>query len=255
MRIIFVTVGALAVCFVLFLTTKMWGRARHFPEYQHAFFAAEASKLPLIFEGTKGLSPTETKELLDGDQNLYLEVAFTQDQVLVLPFKKFERAVRYYNLSDVKSDVLDVDQLAPFLKKDRKFILNLMENTRAEHEVFVENMQKMGLDKSQNFLVMSDYEAPLKALKEIAPAYVFGSSKPEILRIVAMQSMYLLEAVTLRADAIVQPLELRNREFFNEEILKEMKRRSVKIIVGPVSPSEVPRAQQLNPFGIIVSRH
>lgn len=255
MRIIIVTVGTLAICFVLFLTTKMWGRARHFPEYQHAFFATEASKLPLIFEGTQALSPAEIESLLAGSDNLYLEVAFTQDQILVLPLKKFERDVRYYALADIKEDVLDADQLAPYLQKDRKFILNLMENTRAEHEVFVENMKRMGLEKSQNFLVMSDYEAPLKALKEIEPAYVYGSSKPEILRIVAMQSMYLLEAVTLRADAIIQPLELRNREFFSEDVLKEMKRRSVKIIVGPVSPSEVPRAQKLNPFGIIVSRH
>lgn len=253
MRILLVTAGTLIVCFIALLTTKMWGRSRHFPEYQHAFFTAEASKLPVLFQDTVGLSRSEAEALLGGNENLYLEVAFTQDQILVLPLKKFERAVRYYNLADIKNDVLDVDQLAPYLKKDRKFILKLMENTRAEHEVFVENMKKMGLEKSQNFLVMSDYEAPLKALKEIEPAYVYGSSKPEVLRIVAMQSMYILEAVTLRADALVQPLELRNKEFFNEELLNEMKRRFVKIIVGPVNTAEVSRAQQLNPFGIIIS--
>lgn len=236
------------------LTTKMWGRSRQFPEFQHAFFTAGATKLPLIFQDTAGLTRTEVETLLGGTDNLYLEVAFTQDQILVLPLKKFERAVRYYNLAEIQNDVLDVTKLAPYLNKDRKFILKLMENTRAEHEVFVENMQKMGLEKSQNFLVMSDYEAPLKALKEIEPAYVYGSTKPEILRIVAMQSMYLLEAVTIRADALVQPLELRNQKFFNEEILNEMKRRFVKIIVGPIGASEVPQAQQLNPFGIIVSR-
>ncbi|MCC2678923.1 MAG: hypothetical protein K0R29_1499 [Pseudobdellovibrio sp.] len=248
------TAATLMVCFMAMLTTKMWGRSRHFTEYQHAFFSAEAAKLPVIFQDTTGLSRADAEALLNGNDNLYLEVAFTQDQILVLPLKKFDRAVRYYNLADVKNDVLDVDQLAPFLKKDRKFILKLMENTRAEHEVFVENMQKMGLEKSQNFLVMSDYEAPLKALKELAPAYVYGSTKPEVLKIVAMQSMYLLEAVSFRADALVQPLELRNQEFFNQEILSEMKRRFVKIIVGPVGASEVPRAQQLNPFGIIISR-
>jgi len=249
-----VTAATLLICFMAFLTTKMWGRSRHFTEYQHSFFSAEASKLPVMFQDTTGLSRVDAEALLNGNDNLYLEVAFTQDQVLVLPLKKFERDVRYYSLTEVKNDVLDVDQLAPFLKKDRKFILKLMENTRAEHEVFVENMKKMGLEKSQNFLVMSDYEAPLKALKEIEPAYVYGSTKPEILKIVAMQSMYLLEAVTLRADALVQPLELRKQEFFNQEILNEMKRRFVKIIVGPVGASEVPRAQQLNPFGIIISR-
>lgn len=254
MRIILVTAGTLLICFMGLLTTKRWGMSRHFPEYQHAFFSVENAKTPVEFQDATGLSRAEMESLLAGSDNLYLEVAFTQDQVLVLPIKKFERAVRYYNLADIKADVFDVDELAPFLKKDRKVILKLMENTRAEHEVFVENLKKMGMEKAQNFLVMSDYEAPLKSLKEIEPAYVYGSSKPEVLKIVAMQSMYILEAVTLRADALVQPLELRNQEFFNDEILNEMKRRFVKIIVGPISSSEVPRAQQKNPFGIIISR-
>lgn len=254
MRIILVSVGTLVVFTMLLLTTKFWGQSRMYTEYQHPFFAADAAQLPLTFQDTTGLSRADVEALLAGNENLYLEVAFTQDEVLVLPLKKFDRAVRYYNLADIKADVLDIDALGPSLQKDRRFILKLMENTRAEHEVFVENLKKAGLEKSKNFLVMSDYEAPLKALKELEPAYVYGSTKPEILRIVAMQSMYILEAATLRADAIVQPLQLRNQDFFNEAILKEMKRRFVKIIVGPVSTSEVPRAQQLNPFGIIITR-
>jgi hypothetical protein len=254
MRIIVVTAGTLLVCFLGLMVTKYWGKARQFPEYQHPFFA-EAAKAPIMFKEAVGLTPEEINTLLKSSENLFLEVAFTQDQVLVLPLQKFEKEIRYFSLADVKDKVLDITQLAPFLKTDRRVIFKLMENTRAEHEVFVENLKKVGMDDSKNFLVMSDYEAPLKSLKELAPAYIYGSTKPEILRIVAMQSMHILEAVNFRADVIVHPLLLRNQEFYNEELLNEMKRRHVKIIVGPISPSEMDRAQHLNPFGIIISSH
>jgi hypothetical protein len=102
---------------------------------------------------------------------------------------------------------------------------------------------------------MSDYEAPLRSLKEIEPAFVYGSTTPEILRIVAMQSMHIIEAVSFRADAIVHPLEIRNQEFYNDELVNEMKRRHVKIIVGPINPSEMDRARKIDPYGIIISSH
>ena len=253
MRILVVTVGILIVGFFGMIVTKQWGRAQVYPEYKHAFFNSENLQLPLTFKSTVGLTREKTEELLLGTDNLYLEVAFTQDQIMVLPFEKLERQIRYYNLADIKDKVMDIDQLAPYLKANRRLILKLKENTRAEHEVFVENLKKAGMEKAQNFIVVSDYEAPLKALKELAPEYLFGSTRPEILKIVAMQSMNILEAATIRADALIQPLEIRNQDFYSEEIVNEMKRRHIKIIVGPISASEVPRARQINPFGIILS--
>jgi hypothetical protein len=253
MRIIIVTIGTLIVCFGALMATKFWGQARQFPEYQHPFFAQATS--PLIFKEVAGLPRSEVEAVLKSDANLFLELAFTEDQIMVLPLEKLEKEVRHYNLSEIKEKVLDVEQLAPYLKANRRVIMKLMENTRAEHEVFVENLKKIGMQDAKNFLVMSDYEAPLRSLKEIAPEYVYGSTKPEILRIVAMQSMHILEAVSIRADALVQPLEIRNQDFYNNELVNEMKRRHVKIIVGPVSSSEMSRALQINPFGIIVGSH
>ena len=109
------------------------------------------------------------------------------------------------------------------------------------------------MEKGENFIITSSFEAPLKALKEIAPALVYGSTQPEILKIVAMQSMYLLEATTLRADVIIHPLKIRNQHFFNEEIMTEMTRRHKKIIVGPLYEGELAEALLLKPYGVIVN--
>jgi hypothetical protein len=253
MRIIFVSVGTLFVLFLGMMSTKYWGQARQFNEYKHPFFGA--TETPVIFKEVAGLPRSEAEALLKSSENLFLEVALTQDQILVLPLEKFDKELRHYLLADIKDKVLSADQLAGYLKKDRRLIIKLMENTRAEHEVFDENLKKMGMEKAQNFLVMSDYEAPLRSLKEIEPAFVYGSTTPEILRIVAMQSMHIIEAVSFRADAIVHPLEIRNQEFYNDELVNEMKRRHVKIIVGPINPSEMDRARKIDPYGIIISSH
>lgn len=257
MKIIAISLGT--VFFVLFaiMTTKFWGQSQFYYEYKHPFLntqitgSSASEQQSLIFYNPV---PQNTLDTLNGKENLYLEVAFTRDHEFVLPLEKFKQAVRYYSYEEISSKVIKMVDLAPLLKAPRKVIFNLLENTRAEHEVFMEFMKKMGLEKGENFLVRSEYEAPIKALKELAPALLYGTTKPEILKIVAMQSMYLIEAVTLRADVLVHPLKIRNQNFYNEGIVEEMQRRHKKIIVGPVTPNELAEAQQLKPFGIILNQ-
>jgi hypothetical protein len=254
MRIILVTIGVLFVCFIGLLTTKYWGLSQVYPVYQHAFFEPSSDGSVILFTDTTGYSRDEVLNVLAGAENLFLNVAFTSDHILVLPIQKLEKNVRNFSYADLKEKSFGIEELAPYIKQNRRIIFNLLENTRAEHEVFVENLKKIGYDKATNFLVMSDYEAPIKALKELAPTYVYGTTRPEILKIVAMKSMNILEAVSLRADALVQPLKLRNKDFYDDEVFKEMRRRHKIVIVGPISSVQRSEAEALKPFGIILSR-
>ena len=45
-----------------------------------------------------------------------------------------------------------------------------------------------------------------KSLKDVAPSFLFGLTQPEILKITAMRSMGLFEAIILRSDAIIYSL-------------------------------------------------
>lgn len=248
-KIFAVTFFALLISFVCFLTIKYWGQSLAYTEYKHPML--EQEEKPILFSKP---SFEHLDQALAGTENLYLDISVTFDQKLVIPRRKWqstERPVRLLDYEEVKNDVILLADVSEQLKS-RKLIFNLIENAHAVHEVFMHNLKQMGLEKGDNFIVTSPYEAPMKALKEIAPALVYATTQPEILKIVAMQSMYLIEAVSFRADVILQPLKIRQHDFFNEELLAEMKRRKKKILVGPIEPDQIQSALQLEPLGIII---
>lgn len=254
MRILFVTIGVLIFCALGYNLVRLWGRAQSYTAYEHQLLQSDLSSGPLRFinpdfqllRDFPGSLPTE---------NLYLKVTTTRDQKIVIPLREWsrrEKPLRLSELAEVRSDVLVLSEHVETLRS-RKVILNIFENTQAIHEIFLYNLEQMGLAKGENLIITSPYEAPLKALKNIAPALLYGSTQPEILKIVAMRSMGFLEAVTLRADVIIHPLKLRQEDFFSADLLAELQRRHKKIIVGPITSADVDRALAIQPFGVIVN--
>lgn len=250
MRIIVVTAVTLFFGFMSFWAVKYWGLSQTFTEYRHPMLQTE--QIPVEF-----VRPTFAN--LDRDiasaPNLFLDLSVTFDQKLVIPRRTWastEKPIRLHNYDEIKSDLILLTDVAEKLK-GKKLILNIIENAAAVHENFMAGMKELGLEKGENFIVTSPYEAPLKALKEIAPALVYGTTQPEILKIMAMQSMHLLEAANLRADVIIHPLKIRGHDFFTGELVAEIKRRHRKMIIGPVNPEELDAARKLEPMGIILT--
>ena len=255
MRLILVTTGSLIVCFIIFWTIKFWGRSQIYANYQHPLFAySKVIQGPVFFEKP---APEMVEKLLDTESNLYLDTATTEDGKLVVAKKKWDskmKPIRYSNYENIKSDVILLIDVKEKLKK-RKLIFNISENAQAGHIIFIEELKKMGLDKGENLIVTSPYEAMAKALKEEAPALLFASTQPEILKITAMKSMHLIEALQLRADIVIHPIFIKNETFFDSELMNEIKRRHKRFIVGPVSSAaEIESAKALNPWGVLVSR-
>ena len=251
MRLIGVTLATLFVVFISFLTVKYWGKSQIYVEYKHPFYSVANSNEPLIFVKPKF---ENLKAEIEGANNLYLDVSVTLDQILVTPLEKFEKPIRYSNFEEIKDKVISIGQIAPHMKGERKFILNLIENAHAMHEILMVNFRKYRLEDGKSFLIVGEYEAPIKALKEIAPALLYGSTKPEILKLLAMESMGLVEAITLRADAVIHPLLIRNQPFFSEALVQEINHRHKKIIVGVIPETELEQAKALKPFAIVVAQ-
>lgn len=250
MRLIVVTLLTLFISLVCFLTIKFWGQSLTYTEYKHPMLQPEQTPVEFYKPSFAALDSE-----IAGDHNLYLDLSVTFDQKLVIPRRVWlstEKPLRLFKYDEVKEDVILFSEVAPKLK-NKKLILNIIENAQAVHETFVHEMKQVGFEKGENFIVLSPYEAPAKALKEIAPAFVYGATQPEILKIVAMQSMYLLEAVSLRADVVIHPLKIRGHEFFNEALRDELKKRYKRMIIGPVDSEESAAARQLEPLGIIIS--
>jgi hypothetical protein len=250
MRILIVSLASLFVTFVSFLIVKLWGQSQVYYEYQHPFFTEKV--LPVEFYKP---SYEKLEQYLKNDSNIFLDVAVTLDQKLVSPKKAWVKSLKplqYQNYSDIKNDVFLISDYKDYLK-NKKIIFNISENAQAVHDIFFECMRQIGFEKGENFIVASPYEAPIKALKELAPALLYGSTQPEILKIVAMGSMHLYEAVNIRSDVIIHTLKLKNQDFFSDDLLKEIERRHKRIIIGPMNEAEKDEAAKFKPYGLIIN--
>lgn len=254
MRIILTTIGSLLVSLIIFWTIKFWGRSHTYTEYNHPLYAA-ASKTPgpIIF-----IKPSfqNLEAALQKEPNLYLNVLSTEDGRLVFPKKEWDaklKPLRYAKYDDVKNDVILVSDLKDILPQ-KKIIFNMLENAQAGHIIFYDEIKKANLEKGDNFIATSPYEAMAASLKDIAPALLFGSTQPEILKITAMRSMGLLEALNLRADVVIYPLFIRNQKFWDQELIQELAHRHKRFIIGPIDEKDRPEAEALNPFGIIINQ-
>lgn len=249
MRVLFVTIGSFFVFAIAFTIVKLWGQSQVFPEYRHLMYSISTQPIEFIKPKYENLEKDFNEK-----EFLFLDIVVTGDQKLIVPkraWKQEEKPIRYSKLEEIKKDVLVLEDYKDILKK-KKFIFNIIENSAAVHENFVHNMKELGLEKGENYIVFSPYEAPIKSLKELAPAYLYGTTQPEILKILAMNSMYLIEAANIRADFIIHPLQIRKQKFFVESLLQEFKRRNKKIIVGPISAAEKEEAVKLNPYGLVI---
>ncbi|MFN3696081.1 MAG: hypothetical protein ACK4VO_01465 [Pseudobdellovibrio sp.] len=249
MRLIVVTAGTLFISFVVFMTVKMWGRSQTFIDYNRAFYKTEST--PLLFKVASSKQEEFAKQLQEFD-NLYLNVATTLDQRLILVKTNLAAQASYRSKSydQVATEVIELVKFKDELQ-NKKLIFNMTENAIAGHEIFIGELQKLGLDKSENIVVTSPYDVMAKSVKELRPTLLYATSQPEILRIKAMESMNLIEAVSFRADILIHPRTYYKQIFFTDDLLTELKRRHVRIIVGPDSQEELEKAKSLNPFALI----
>jgi hypothetical protein len=246
MRLFFSVFISLFVSSVFFFTIKFWGQSQRYIDYNHAFYANVQT--PLIFEKS---SEKTLVENLQSNKNLYLDIAITLDQQIVLPLQSENTKFRTANFSEIKQTAVLMSDYATQLK-GRRFILNLIENPIAGPDILLAELKKMGFDKENNFVFTSPYDAQMKDLKEKAPAYLFGTTNPEILRIKSMESVYLMEASVFRSDIVIHPINFYHEAFFTETLLKDLKRRFKRFIVGPIQTEQIEEAKKLNPLGIII---
>lgn len=259
MRILITTIAVLFVAFISFWIIKFWERSQVYIEYKHPLFEKVQASIEFIEPRLEQIKETIEKSSANGEnsvQGLYLNVTITADQKLVIPTQVWsaqDKAIRYSQYEEIKSKVLLVSDYKEILKT-KKIIFNIIDNAQAVHEIFLFNMKEIGFEHGNNYIVTSQYEAPIKSLKDIAPALIFGSTQPEILKIVAMDSMHLIEAATIRADVIIHPIFIKNQLFFTPELISEFQRRHKKIVVGPLEENQKAQALALSPYGIILKK-
>jgi hypothetical protein len=260
MRLIISTIIALVVSFVFFIIIKLWGASQAYIAYSHPLF--ENATTPITF---KIATPATLKNDLESANQIYLNVAVTQDQKLMIVDPQYEALKRqsmkmpYRYNSKTYEDQISSDSQSPLLVenykdqlKNKKIIFNMQDNPLQSTPVFIKTMADIGLEDGHNFIFISAYDPPAKDLKTLKPTYLFGSTDPEILKIKALESMYLVEVANYRADIVVHPMTYYKQPFYTETLLANLKHRHKKFIIGPLQDGEMAAAMALNPFGVII---
>lgn len=247
MRLVLATIIAFILSTIIFFIVKFWGLSQQSTVYKHP--ALENLKKAENIYQFKILTPANAHELT-GHKAIYLNITFTLDEVwIVAPSESFQ--ARNKKWDDIKEATLKLNDITDQLK-DKLIIFNLIENPAAFEKSFIDYLEKINLNKTENFIFSSPYETPLKTIKEIKPTYLLGTSKPEILKLKAMESLFLLEAATLRADIVIHPLTYYKQPFFTADLITEIKRRHKDFIIGPVNSSEISAALTLKPLALII---
>ncbi len=268
MRLLIATLIALSVSFTFFIMVKIWARSQPYGEYNHPFFTSshgsttQSPTESLVF---KILTPQNLSEGLKTEKNIYLNIAITSDLKLIIldkdyeAQKQFDKKVTAKLHSRLFADIADGTTNSAVLVenykeqlKDKRIIFNMQDNPLQGTTVFIDAMKSIGLDAGNNFLFISAFDPPSKDLKSQQATYIYGTSDPEILKIKALESMYLIEAATFRADVVIHPLTYYKQPFFTEILIAELKRRHKKFIIGPLQDGEMNDALALKPFGVII---
>lgn len=249
MRFILSTIIALFVSVVFFLIIKFWGLSQSYIDYNHSFYKNLEIPVTFTFPNEQSFEST-----LNTQQSIYLPIAITADQKIVIHFHDEATFIRNKTWAELSSDPASkyflLSDYAHILKT-KKILFKLTENPMSGPDIILEDFEKFGLLSGENMIFTGSYEAPLKELKSKKPEWLFGASQPEILKIKAMESLYLIESATYRADFIIHPLTYYKRPFFTEALMTDLKRRFKRVIIGPLEQEELNEALKLNPFGVI----
>jgi hypothetical protein len=266
MRVLLLSILSVAAVVACLCAYREFGLSKQYKSYEHVFLNFSSPVVVVrIANRNEGLTVSSQWP----DAILWLDLVKTKDdQVLHLsedhirqrlvqsafPGEKWRGPfIERYTLAELRPVFADTELVADLLKEfpKQKFILNLTQNSQNIDADLVSAIDKIsGVD--ERVLVQSPVDVVLKSTKKLKPLWVYGTSQPELVKLLSLESIWLAPAASYDGDVFISPLQLHNRPAFNTEVLKEMRRRFKKILLGPLETStEYTAARKENPDGFI----
>jgi glycerophosphoryl diester phosphodiesterase len=273
MRFIFVTLGTVFLILALITMARIWGLGQTYPPYEHAFFATQG---PLVIVQADTISAIDETLKIKPDAVIWLDVRISKDQVpFILPASEDIRFLKNREELQAKSPQTPIfiggklseypfEQINEFFKttpslkeiyekyKGTRFVLNVIDNVADVHTLVVAAVE--GQKPDERTFVQSDALVVITAIKELKPMWIFGTSYPDIMRLLSFESLYLLPATQFKGDVFVSPFKVMKRPAISDGVIEEMRRRNKRIILGPVdTEEEFKKASDLKVDGYITS--
>jgi hypothetical protein len=248
MRLLALTFGSLIMIGVLILTVRFWGLGKTHMQFESPYFAKAAGTNEF-----EVLIPWEQSYFLEQNPNWIVWVdVYRGDEDILLAKPWIERNKPNRDLEQKASPTRPA--LSELLQQfpNSRFVLNVTDNREMIH-VQLQNMIE-GLKATERILITSDFSVITEATKALLPRALYGSAPQDVIRLKTLESLWILPAATLDADVLISSLQRNKIDLISLEIVKEMKRRNKKTIIGPLSSKEdVLKAKALRADGLFVS--
>lgn len=271
MRIIVITVLSVVALGVLIFMARIWGLGQAHPQFQSDFFLGPQ---PAIIVKATSVEEARAISTLNKDAYIWLDVRISGDKV---PFimgtardKEFidqilERQkaapqekimvgnkLSEYPLTEIEKYFGPRELLPSFyeLLPHSRFILNVIDNT---HEVHIAVTKAIADYKPEKrTLIQSDALVIMSAIKDINAEFIYGTSVPDIMRFLSMDSLWILPTTQFKGDIFIVPFKLKGRPAYNDNVIAEVKRRHKRIYIGPLTtPEELSEAKRIGADGYI----
>ncbi|MBV2168748.1 MAG: hypothetical protein KUL82_08585 [Bdellovibrio sp.] len=250
---------------------RIWGLGQNYPLYEHAFFAGPS---PAIIVKANTLEDVENALKLRPDAIIWVDVRYSREKV---PFalspsrdKEFLEMKRQEQEKNPTTPILIGGKLpeypweqinefyktTPAIKEyyeqfpQTRFILNVVDNVSEAHTALVEAIKD--LKPNERTLIQSEALIIMTSIKDIKPEWVYGTSTPDLMRLMTFDAMYVLPSTQFKGDVFIAPFKILNRSAFNDDIILEMRRRNKRIFLGPIqSDSQLAEASRYKADGYI----
>lgn len=257
MRIFFITLISLIVVGILIFMARIWGLGQNYPLYEHAFFNGPA---PIVVVKVSSLEQAKEAVTLRPDVVLWLDVRFSRElKPFILPAARDREFLEWKRQEQEKSPTAPImiggrlseypwEQINEFFKvtpaleefyrqfPGTRFVLNIVDNVGEAHTTLVKTIKDF--KPNERTLIQSDVLVIMTSIKEIKPEWVYGTSTPDIMRLMTFDSMYVLPSTQFKGDVFISPFVVMKRPAFNDDIIAEMRRRNKRIILGPIRNEE-----------------
>lgn len=260
MRILFITIVSLIAVAILILMARIWGMGQTYSTYEHAFFNGPA---PLVIVKANTLDEVKKAVEAKSDVVIWADVRMSEDMVPYVLDPRRDREFMDMKLKEQEAnpstpimtgnklvyykweEINEFYKTTPALKEyyeqfpKTRFILNIVDNVTNGHVSLVQALE--GLKTDDRTLIQSDALILMVSIKELKPVWVYGTSLPDIMRLLSFDSMYILTTTQFMGDVFIAPFTVMKRPAFNDAIIAEMKRRHKRVFLGPIE-----NAQQLS---------
>lgn len=167
-------------------------------------------------------------------------------------------SVRYLNWADVQKSKPEARLLEELLLENptKRFVINVVDYSPGADVALSDLISKLKFD--ERIILQSEQEGLLADLRKLEPMWLYGTSRAQIVQTLWLITIGLEGVSPLKGDVLITSYragEINQKALLlTPDLLTEARRRSMKVLVGPVTKLEADELLQLGVDGVITTQ-